>query len=174
MSTVLIVVDYQNDFISGVLGHKDCLDIKNNICNIIKEHLEKKNPVVFTKDTHFDDYLETAEGKHIKIAHCIKGTEGHNLHKDIIPLSSESGCTVIEKNQFGLNNFDCFKNFGDIKEFIVVGVATNICVLSNVILLLNAYKDSKITVVENCCASYDKDLHVSSLKVMKALGVNVI
>lgn len=174
MTSILIVIDYQNDFVTGTLGHKNCLSIENNIYNAVLQHLKKTQPIIFTKDTHYNNYFNTEESKAIPVSHCIKGTFGHSIYGKLSKLAKEKECRIVEKNQFTFNNLDFLQEYKDIKEFIIVGVVTNICVLSNAILLKNNYKDIKITVLKNCCASYDNALHMSSLNIMRGLGINVI
>jgi len=174
MSRLLIVVDYQNDFVTGSLGSIDCEEIEGNVYECVKGHLNEGFSVIFTKDTHYDNYLETQEGITIPITHCIKDSNGHRIYGKIEDLSLHKNATIIEKNQFGVNNTDFLGDFKDIGEFIVIGVATNICVLSNVIILQNRYPNKKITLISNCCASYNRELHDNTLDIMKALGINVI
>lgn len=151
----LIVVDMQNDFITGSLGTKEARAIVPNVKALIKEFRDHNWPVIFTMDTHNDNYLSTQEGKLLPVCHCIKGTDGHKLLDDL----KEKDDMVLTKSTFGclklgrliLNMFYGVNGLPD--EIILVGVCTDICVISNA-LLLNSKKSRHIH-IENLYTQYN-------------------
>lgn len=178
MRKVLVVVDMQNDFVTGVLGSEYAQAIVPNVVEKIKEYLYNDDYVICTQDTHIkNNYLtNTREGAHLPIEHCISGTEGHKLIKEIAVL--KNSLQVIKYDQFGLSQFEletidgrCGENVGSIE---VVGIATNLCVLSVAVCLQNHYKNAEITIDAGCCASYDPVLHEKALDVLEGLQFNVI
>ena len=173
MNKLLVVVDYQNDFVDGTLGFDKALEIEPYLVKLVKEYLNNKDDVYFTKDTHFSNYLETQEGINLPISHCIKGTFGHELHGELKELSK--GCTIIEKPSFpSLELAEKLKNtsYDDVR---VVGVVTDICVLSNCIMIKSALPEAVISVDTKGCASFDENLEKAALEVLnKSLQIKVI
>lgn len=169
---LLVVVDYQNDFVVGTLGFADANSVEETIIAAIKDHIKTKDDIVFTKDTHFANYLDTLEGKHLPVIHCIKGSPGHEVHgkvKDYLPLAKK----VYEKITFGsleLANDVAKENY---KEITLVGLVTNICILSNALLLKAALPEAEVIVLEKGVNSYDKVLHQETLSVLKGTQIIV-
>lgn len=179
MKKVLIVVDMQNDFCYNmdVLGSEAAQKIVPNVVAKVKNCRENGDLIFFTKDNHNFDYLTTREGKHLPIEHCISGTEGAELIKD---LQKIGGIEIYKDDQFGLNAYDIerkidsvFDYHADI-EFEIIGIATNLCVLSVAVTLQNYFNNAEITIDASCCASYDPILHEKALDVMEGLQFNVI
>lgn len=175
MEKILIVVDMQNDFVTGSLGSKEARAIVGNIKEKLNEYISKNRRIIFTRDTHTENYLETFEGKNLPIEHCILGTEGWK----IIPEFGEyyryyPGCECINKNTFGYEGWK--QLFGSLEkyEIEIVGVCTDICVISNALTLRMLYPDYKITVDASCCAGVTKEKHNAALEVMKSCQINVI
>ena len=135
---VLIVVDMQNDFIDGALGTKEAIAIVPNVIETIKGF---EGTILYTKDTHFDDYMDTQEGKNLPVPHCLKGTDGWNLAEDIEAVKCPQD-KVFEKMTFGSKELgDYLQRLAieeDIEEITLVGLCTDICVISNA-LLVKAY-----------------------------------
>jgi nicotinamidase-related amidase len=142
MRRALVVVDYQNDFVTGSLGSLQAEAIEGNIVSKIEEYLNAGGEIFFTMDTHDSDYLETDEGIHLPIEHCIKGTPGWNIFGKVAEYQAMG--RTIEKGTFG--SFDIIEHLKGFDEIEVCGVATNVCVLVNAVLLKTAYPDSKVIV----------------------------
>ncbi|MBN3376240.1 amidase [Clostridium botulinum] len=173
MKKLLVVVDYQYDFVEGSLGFPKAKELENKIYNKVKQYKINEDYVMFTYDTHYDDYLKTREGKILPIKHCIKGTKGHELYGRLQELDCY-GDHVI-KNTFSIEqNIIKISKDLDIEEIELVGVVTNICVISNAITFQTIFPNTKITVDASCCASFNNDLHEKALDVMEGLQMNVI
>lgn len=167
MKKTLVVVDMQNDFITGSLGTKEAQAIVSNVKDKIKEYLDNGAQVIFTQDTHFSNYLETQEGKNLPVEHCIKDTWGWEICKEVdVPE-----CRHIEKLTFGAKNLPTYIE-GD--EVELVGLCTGICVLSNAILLKAFDTELKVTVDASCCACVTPESHNTALDAMALCQVNII
>ena len=174
MRKCLVVVDYQKDFVDGALPcGQMAIDIEDNIYNKIQKYRENEDDVLFTFDTHLEeDYKNTTEGKIFPL-HCVEGTEGWELYGKIKDLC-ENPYNDIIKETYGSFNLAMSLFDGCYDEVEFIGVATNVCVLHNVILFYNDSPETKITVDASCCASFDKTLHEQALDMMQGIGVNVI
>ncbi len=164
---VLIVVDMQNDFIDGTLGFDKAKTIIGPIEKKIKDF---DGDIIFTLDTHTKDYLNTEEGKHLPVEHCIEGTEGHLLTDSLQKYAKTS--IKFEKNSFGsleLANFLCKKNY---KEVHIVGLVSNICVLSQAVLAKAALSEAKIFVDRNCTCSFDENLNKATLDILEGIHID--
>ncbi len=166
----LIIVDYQIDFVTGSLGSKEALSIEKQICRRIEAALKDGWKILFTLDTHGEDYLQTYEGINLPVAHCIKGTNGHRLYGSVEPYA-EYG-TVIEKSSFGCPRLMDYLDGCD--EVELCGVATNICVLANAVMIRSFFPDIKISVRESCVASYDADAARKTLEILPSLQIDVV
>lgn len=173
MQKILIVIDMQNDFISGSLGTKEA----NNIIPYIIEKCKQynKNNIFATRDTHFSNYLDTLEGKMLPVKHCIHNTDGWKIHSKIAPYIPKEN--IINKNTFG--SFDLIekikeKNKEEETEIELVGLCTDICVVSNAILLRSAFPQNKITVDANCCAGVTPQKHTAALEIMTSCQIEII
>jgi len=170
MDKLLIVVDMQNDFITGSLGSKQAQVILPNVMAKIALHIENGGKVIFTRDTHLDDYLETQEGKYLPVLHCIEGTEGH-LVADGLPVD---GCEVFDKPNFGSLGLAEMVAKGNYEEVELCGLCTDICVVSNALILKARLPETVITVDARCCAGVTEESHRAALLTMKMCQVNVI
>ncbi len=169
MKKLLIVVDYQNDFVTGSLGcGKAAEDLYDGIVKKILEFEESGGELLFTVDIHGDDYLKTQEGK-VFAPHCIRGTKGAELYK----LGSYAK-NILEKSSFGSTDIKDHPLVLWADEIELCGIATNVCVLSNAIILKNFCSDKAISVIESLTASFDKDLHDAGIKVMRSMGIKII
>lgn len=169
----LVVVDYQIDFVNGALGFAGAELLDPLIVEKIEQCRKDGGKVIFTLDTHTEDYLNTAEGRKLPVPHCIKGTEGHKLFGEVAKCVKPED-TVIEKPSFGsLELIDVLKN-GGFDEVELCGLVTDICVVSNAILAKTALPEAKVVVDSKACASFDKDKHNAALEVMKSVHVDVI
>ncbi len=174
MKKALVVVDCQNDFVTGSLGSLEAISIIPHVCTAIKEAIDRGETVYFTLDTHGEDYLDTTEGKNLPVKHCIKGTKGHDLHDDILATleGKAEGYRLIEKPTFG--SFDLVKALEGVDEVTIMGICTDICVVSNALLIKNAYPDMIITVDSNGCAGVTPKSHQAALVTMAACQVKII
>lgn len=167
---ILIVVDMQNDFINGTLGSKFAESIVNNVSNKIAIYKNAKFPVIFTRDTHTAEYLTTQEGRNLPIEHCIFNSEGWNISSNLDTKNSE----VIDKPTFGsLDLPKVISKYKDIDEIELVGLCTDICVISNSLILKATFPEVKITVDASCCAGVTPESHKNALNAMKMCQINI-
>ena len=165
----LIVVDMQNDFITGSLGTKEAQAIVPNVKKKIEEYKNHGDEIIFTRDTHSSNYLNTNEGRHLPIQHCINGTWGWLIIDEI----NDPKYKVMNKPTFGDRFLESYiSKYTDEVEF--VGVCTDICVISNVLVLKAQHPEINITVDASCCAGVTPEKHQAALEVMKSCQINVI
>ena len=172
MKRLLIVVDYQNDFVDGVLGFKRAQEIENNIINKINKYQENNDEIIFTLDTHYEDYMSTVEGENLPIPHCIKGSKGHEIYGKVKELSSNY--PLIEKETFGSKDLIKYIENKEYSEIELIGVVTNICVISNAVLVKAIHPNTKISVDASCSASNDEVMEAKALDVLENLHIKVI
>lgn len=172
----LIVIDMQNDFISGALGTPEAQAIVPNVKKKIEEYKNNGDEIIFTRDTHLEDYLETNEGKHLPVKHCILDTDGWKIPEELdIPE-----CEHINKPVFGNLYWDIVVtedgniNERNFEEIEIVGLCTDICVVSNALILKAAFPEINITVDASCCAGVTPESHNAALTTMKMCQINVI
>ena len=165
----LIVVDMQVDFITGVLGSKNAEAIVPNVVEKVKNF---DGTVIFTRDTHFDNYMETQEGTKLPIAHCMKDTIGWQLCEELLPYAK----TIIDKVTFGSIELpQILKDYGEpIEEIELCGLCTDICVISNAMLLKTVFPEVPIAVDSSCCAGITVESHNTALNAMKAVQISII
>ena len=177
MKRLLIVVDYQNDFVTGSLGFAHARDLEKPIVEKIRKYhqMGEKGQVIFTMDTHDRHYLDSEEGKHLPVPHCVEGEDGWQLYGQVAAEKGEEDL-VFSKPTFGsLELADYLRGKGDQYESVeFVGVVTNICVISNVALVKAAMPQVPQIVEESCVAGNDSELHQAALKVMESIHVKVI
>lgn len=183
MSKILVVVDMQNDFIMGSLGSADAQAIVPKIAEKIKK-LGENDGVIFTLDTHNDGYLFTQEGRKLPIQHCIEHSVGWRLHQDLMDAAASIlNSASLKKNTFGsvqlfseiCNMYSYCKSQSSEKlEIELVGVCTDICVISNALLLKTYFPEVEISVDANCCAGLTPEKHEAALSVMESCQINVI
>ena len=169
MGKVLVVVDMQNDFVSGCLGSEEACKILPNVKNKISEYHKNKNTIIFTRDTHDENYLQSQEGKYLPVPHCIYGTDGWKIADGL----EVENCQYIDKPHFGWIHWDT-KNFDDKDEIELIGVCTDICVVSNALILKATYPETHITVDASCCAGVTPESHNAALLTMKSCQIDVI
>ena len=169
MSKVLIVVDMQNDFIDGALGTKEAVAIVPYVKEVI-ENFDGK--VLFTRDTHFENYMETQEGKNLPVPHCIKDTEGWQ----ICPVLEELRKTeAIDKLTFASKDLvEILKQEENVEEITFVGLCTDICVISNVMVVKAFYPEVPLVVDAKGCAGVTVQSHRNALEAMKMCQVKVV
>ncbi|MGD9761028.1 MAG: cysteine hydrolase family protein [Candidatus Izemoplasmatales bacterium] len=173
MKKCLIVVDFQNDFINGALGFEEALNIKDKIIEKIISYRTSGDDIIFTLDTHTDNYLSTEEGNNLPVKHCIKGTTGHDLHQDIFVLKSLKD-KVFEKNTFPSLELGKYLENKDYQLIELCGLVSNICVISNAVIAKSALPNAHIVVDASATESFDKTLHKKTLDVLEGLHVEVL
>ena len=160
----------QNDFVDGALGTKEAVGVVHAVADKIENYKKCGDTVIFTRDTHQADYLQTQEGRELPVMHCIKGTDGWEISTKL----DTSGAAVIDKVSFGsleLAEYVASKAPGEIE---LVGLCTDICVISNALILKARLPETKITVDAGCCAGVTPESHNNALKSMKMCQINVI
>ncbi len=165
MTKALIVVDMQNDFVTGALGTKDAEEmLPRLVAKLEAAAADSSTDIIFTQDTHKENYFETQEGKNLPVAHCIKNTAGWEIVPELqkfIPRAK----AVIEKKSFGSTRLPSLIKPYEIVEF--VGVCTDICVVSNALLVKAFYPEQVVAVDANCCAGTSPEMHRAALEVMR-------
>lgn len=162
----LIVVDMQNDFISGSLGSDQAKAIVDRVANKVK-HFD--GTVIFTRDTHNDKYLRTLEGKNLPVPHCIKGTNGWEICDELKPYAE----IIVDKPSFGSLDLPDIIRRGrsKVEEIELCGLCTDICVISNAMILKANFPETPIVIDSSCCAGVTKESHDIALNAMKAVQI---
>ncbi len=174
MKKFLVVVDMQNDFIDGALGTKEAEAIVPAAINEIEKF---DGEIIATYDTHFDDYLDTAEGKKLPVKHCVKDTEGWQLNSGIKAALEKKGYTEVIKYTFGSKDLpEIIKKKAGNEDFEIelIGLCTDICVVSNTLLLKAHFPEKKISVNESCCAGVTPDTHRAAISTMACCQIDII
>lgn len=162
----LIVIDMQKDFIDGSLGTKEAQAIVPNVAAKIKEYEKNGDEIIFTRDTHGEDYLDTPEGRKLPVKHCIRGTDGWQIADGLMV----NGAVCIDKPTFGWTHW----NERHFEEIELVGLCTDICVVSNALILKAQFPEVPITVDAACCAGVTPESHQAALTTMKMCQIDVI
>lgn len=174
MKNILVVVDIQNDFVDGALGTPEAVAIIDNAAKKIQNF---DGDIFVTYDTHFENYMDTLEGKKLPVPHCIKGTDGWKLNSKIAEALNGKKYTEIEKLTFGSTDLPkaVKELIGDEQaQITLIGLCTDICVVSNALLLKANLFDSEIYVDASCCAGVTPDTHNAALDTMRCCQINVI
>ena len=167
----IIVVDMQNDFIDGSLGTKEAQEMLPRLKDKLKKVVEDGSAeLVFTMDTHGKDYLNTQEGKNLPVEHCIKGTQGWEISPELGEFVAKAKA-VVEKPTFG--SMELIKHLKAADEVELVGLCTDICVISNALLIKAAYPEMKVSVDAQCCAGVTPESHANALEAMKMCQVEI-
>ena len=175
MKKLLVVVDYQKDFVDGSLGFDGAIDIEDKIVGLVDYFERHGDFVAFTLDTHENDYLTTTEGKNLPVEHCIKDTDGWKLTERLEEYAKKH--PKFEKHTFGsldLGNY--IRGLGPlVNEVYLVGLVSNICVISNAIIAKSALdKNGKVFVIKNAVSSYDKEMQQKAFEILENLHIKVI
>ena len=173
MEKLLIVVDMQKDFIDGALGTKEAQSI---VENVIKKVEEFDGSIIATLDTHRDDYLDTREGRFLPVAHCIKNTSGWEINPKVKSALKQKGFRMIEKPTFGSVELPkLIKEKYNTKNLSIelVGLCTDICVVSNALLLKAEFPEMDISVDSSCCAGVTPEKHEAALETMRSCQIQV-
>ena len=169
MKKVLVIIDMQNDFIDGPLGNDECKQAVPAVIDAVNNG--GYTDVILTRDTHGDNYLNTQEGRKLPVPHCMKGTEGWKI---IPELQSEiQGAAVLEKPSFGSGELARLAEENGYDRIQLTGVCTDICVISNALLLKTALPEAEISVDASCCAGVTPESHKNALEAMKMCQIQI-
>lgn len=171
MKKLLVVVDYQKDFVDGSLGFAGAEALEGPIAQKISAYREAGEEVVFTMDTHGEDYLDTQEGKLLPVPHCLKGTDGWNLYGRIEALSE--GCRRFEKKTFGSAALFHYLEENAFEQIELCGLVSSICVISNAVIAKAAQPETPVWVDAGCTAAADREMHEKALDVLENLQIRV-
>ena len=167
----LICVDMQNDFIDGALGTKEAEAIVPFVKEKLRKARQEDTEVIFTRDTHFEDYLTTQEGKKLPVEHCIKNTEGWEISRELEVLDS----VIFDKITFGSVELpEYLKKIKDLEAVELIGLCTDICVISNAMLIKVVFPEITVRVDSSCCAGVTPESHENALNAMKMCQIEVI
>lgn len=164
---ILVVVDMQNDFIDGALGTKEAEAIVPYVQKKIESYKNEK--IYFTRDTHGENYSETQEGKKLPVPHCIKGTDGWQISDKLDTF----GCEVIDKPTFGSVALSKLIKEDNPESVELCGLCTDICVISNAMLIKATLPEVKISVDASCCAGVTPESHKNALEAMKMCQIEI-
>lgn len=167
---ILCVIDMQNDFIDGALGTKEAEAIVQKVKEKIELYRKNGDTVIFTRDTHTEDYMNTQEGRNLPVPHCIKGSDGWEITS---ALDTENSM-IIDKPTFGSYELsDYIASLTDVEEIELIGLCTDICVISNAMLLKARFTEAAITVDSTCCAGVTPESHLNALSAMKMCQIEI-
>lgn len=166
MKKTLIVVDMQNDFIDLALGTKEAVAIVPAVKKKIEEYKNAGNEIIFTRDTHRENYLETPEGKKLPVPHCIKGTKGWEIADGLYV----EGSKIIDKPNFGWPHW----KEENLESVELIGLCTDICVVSNALIIKASFPDAAVSVDSSCCAGVTPESHEAALKTMAMCQIDIL
>ncbi len=166
MKKTLIVIDMQNDFIDMALGTKEAVSIIPAVKAKIGEYVKNGDEIIYTRDTHGENYLDTPEGKNLPVPHCIKGTKGWEIADGLYI----EGAKIIDKPNFGWPHWDKEK----LSQVEIIGLCTDICVVSNALIIKAAHPDAAVKVDSACCAGVTPESHNAALATMKMCQIEII
>lgn len=172
---ILVVIDLQKDFCSGTLANPAAEAIIPGIKERIEAARENKEMVIFTQDTHMEDYLETEEGKKLAIEHCIYGTDGWQI---VDELKDDARLCVLKPSFASFDLIDRIQtlsnSMNERPEIEICGVCTDICLISNALMLRSAFYNDKVAVNESLCAGTTKERHDAAIAVMRSCMIDII
>lgn len=179
MKKLLLVIDMQNDFITGVLGNDKCREVVKPVIKRIQDAIAEGFKILCTKDTHESNYLKTGEGKRLPVEHCIRNTEGWEIIdeiKNLKALYQDSFLDIDPFCKFSFGSTELSKELEkyDFNQIEIIGVCTDICVISNAIVLRSDYPEIDIFVNSSCCAGVSVESHNIALAAMKACHISII
>lgn len=171
MKKLLVVIDMQNDFVDGALGSKEARAIVSMVKEKVEAYRRCGERILFTRDTHKEDYLDTQEGRRLPIVHCVAGTKGHAIIEEL----NTQGYEIMDKPTFGSFQLgERIEEFvQEIDEIELCGLCSDICVVSNALILKTRFPEMLITVSAKCCAGVTPQSHLAALTTMKMCQVNV-
>ena len=176
MKELLVVIDYQNDFVNGALGFEGAEKLDGPIVEKIREYRRRGADVIFTRDTHRENYLETQEGRRLPVVHCIEGSHGHKIFGETAK-QVQTGDMIIDKPSFGSAELGRLLAEENEKELIekvtLIGLCTDICVISNALLVKAFLPEAEVAVDAACCAGVTPESHRTALAAMKSCQITV-
>ena len=167
MKKTLIVIDMQNDFIDMALGTAEAVAIVPAVKAKIDEYFDAGHEIIYTRDTHEENYLDTPEGKKLPVPHCIRGTKGWEIADGLY----REGCLVIDKPNFGWHGW---KDAATLENVLIVGLCTDICVVSNALIIKADFPNADVKVDASCCAGVTPESHGAALTTMKMCQIDVV
>lgn len=174
MKHFLIVVDIQKDFVDGALGTAEAVNIIDNAVSKINSF---DGEIIVTYDTHTEEYLQTSEGRNLPVEHCIKGTVGFELNEKVANALKNRDYAIVEKPTFGSTELpEIIKKIANGEDFDVtlIGLCTDICVVSNALILKANFPEKTIRVDSSCCAGVTPETHNCALATMKMCQIEVL
>ena len=173
---ILLVIDMQKDFVDGALGTPEAVAIVPNVKARIEQALKDDERIIFTRDTHTEQYLQTQEGRKLPVPHCIKGSDGWQITEQLRPFAEQ--LRVIDKPGFGSIDLCRFlwerSQFMPIESITLVGLCTDVCIISNAMLLKATMPETDIFVEAACCAGITPESHLNALEAMKMCQIDII
>lgn len=171
---ILLVIDMQNDFVTGSLANEEAKKIIGSIEGRIKEYIDEECPVFFTRDTHGEDYMNTQEGQFLPVPHCVENTDGWEIVAGLKDYANTEN--TFDKPSFGATKLPAWiveKLGATPKEIELCGVCTDICVISNALILKASFPETKVSVRGSLCAGVTPESHANALEAMKPCQVVV-
>ena len=165
MKKTLIVVDMQKDFVDGSLGTKEAVGILENVKKKIEEYKNNGDEIIYTRDTHQENYMSTNEGKHLPVIHCIEGTPGWEIYDGLYVEGSE----IVDKPSFGYTGWNKYS----FEQVELIGLCTDICVISNALIIKAFFPEISVSVDAGCCAGVTPEKHEAALETMRSCQVEV-
>ncbi len=165
MKKTLIVVDMQKDFVDGSLGTKEAVGILENVKKKIEEYKNNGDEIIYTRDTHQENYMSTNEGKHLPVIHCIEGTPGWEIYDGLYVEGSE----IVDKPSFGYTGWSKYS----FEQVELIGLCTDICVISNALIIKAFFPEISVSVDAGCCAGVTPEKHEAALETMRSCQVEV-
>ena len=172
MKKLLVVVDMQNDFVRGALGTREAQAALPAVKELIARERAAGTAVAFTQDTHGKEYPETQEGRRLPVPHCIKGEEGWQIVPELVPYTK--GACVFEKGVFGSVALAEYARAGGFEEVVLCGVCTDICVVSNALLIKAYCPETTVCVVASACAGTTQENHNAALATMRSCQIEIL
>ena len=175
MNRYLFVIDYQNDFVDGALGFPGAEKLDEKIAAKVRAY--GKGKVLFTRDTHFENYLDTREGKNLPVVHCVKGTDGWQVYGETAKALEEVEAKAIDKLVFGMDVTDPATAAvlpEKAEEIELVGLVSNICVVSNALMIKACFPEANVAVDRSCCAGVTPESHDAALLTMQMCQIDIV
>lgn len=170
----LIIIDVQNDFVSGPLGTAEAQQM---LPRLLEKAAGFDGKILMTKDSHSDDYLQTQEGRLLPVPHCIVGTEGWEFPESLEKIRKEKEAEVYQKSCFGceplVEDLKKLDRAGQLESVELVGICTDICVVSNALMIKSALPELPVSVDASCCAGVTREKHEAALEVMRSCQIQV-
>lgn len=168
---VLVVVDMQHDFVDGALGTSEAKQIVENVKKKVELYWSVGDKVIYTQDTHATNYLQTQEGRNLPVEHCLKNSWGWEILSEVY----KAGAPVVEKKGFGsLELLDMIAGIEEVESIELVGLCTDICVISNAMILKSRFPEIPISVDASCCAGVTPESHANALRAMQMCQIQVM